>query len=132
MSLPGFPQRRRLVSWHERDTRALPIIINHFNSITPENVLKWQSVHPQPNTYNFDGSDAYVAFGEKYHMFIIGHTLIWHSHIPSWVFQDEKGNPIDRAGLLERMRDHIQTVVGRYKGRIKGWDVINEALNEPG
>src|SRR5436853_6048514 len=116
----------------ERDTRALPIIINHFNSITPENVLKWQSVHPQPNTYNFDGPDAYVAFGEKYHMFIIGHTLIWHTRTPSWVFQDEKGNPIDRAGLLERMREHIRTVVGRYQGRIKGWDVINEALNDDG
>jgi len=116
----------------ERDTRALPIIINHFNSITPENVLKWGSVHPQPNTYNFDGPDAYVAFGEKYHMFIIGHTLIWHTRTPSWVFQDEKGNPIDRAGLLERMREHIQTVVGRYQGRIKGWDVINEALNDDG
>ena len=116
----------------ERDERGLKIVTTQFNSITPENVLKWESVHPQPGTYKFEGPDAYVAFGEKYHMFIIGHTLVWHSQTPRWVFQDEKGNPLDRETLLNRMREHIHTVVGRYKGRIKGWDVVNEALNEDG
>jgi len=116
----------------ERDQRALPIITSQFNSISPENVLKWESVHPQPSAYNFTGADAYVAFGEKHNMFIIGHTLVWHNQTPRWVFQDEKGNPIDRNTLLDRMRDHIHTVVGRYKGRIKGWDVVNEALNDDG
>jgi endo-1,4-beta-xylanase len=116
----------------ERDSRGVPIITTHFNSITPENVLKWESVHPQPDTYNFAGPDAYVAFGEKYKMFIIGHTLVWHNQTPSWVFQDDKGNTVDRNTLLNRLRDHIRTVVGRYKGRIKGWDVVNEALNEDG
>jgi endo-1,4-beta-xylanase len=116
----------------ERDARGLPIIISQFNSITPENVLKWEVVHPQPGTFNFENSDAYVAFGEKYHMFIIGHTLIWHSQTPRWVFEDDKHNPVDRDTLLARMREHISTVVGRYKGRIKGWDVVNEALNDDG
>lgn len=116
----------------ERDARGLPLIINHFNSITPENVLKWALVHPQPDAYSFDAADAYVAFGEKHHMFIIGHTLVWHNQTPAWVFQDGKGNQLDRESLLKRMRDHIHTVVGRYKGRIKGWDVVNEALNEDG
>jgi endo-1,4-beta-xylanase len=116
----------------ERDTRGVSIISSQFNSITPENVLKWESVHPQPGTYRFEGPDRYVAFGEKYRMFIIGHTLIWHNQTPRWVFQDDKGNPVDRDTLLSRMREHIQTVVGRYKGRIKGWDVVNEALNEDG
>ena len=116
----------------ERDARGLAIIINHFNSITPENVLKWALVHPQPDAYSFDAADAYVAFGEKHHMFIIGHTLVWHNQTPTWVFQDGKGNQVDRETLLKRMRDHIHTVVGRYKGRIKGWDVVNEALNEDG
>jgi endo-1,4-beta-xylanase len=73
-----------------------------------------------------------VAFGEKHHMVIIGHTLVWHNQTPRWVFQDDKGTPVDRETLLGRMRDHIHTVVGRYKGRIKGWDVVNEALNEDG
>jgi endo-1,4-beta-xylanase len=115
-----------------RDPRGEPIITAQFNSITPENILKWEWVHPQLDTYNFDLPDRYVAFGEKHHMLIIGHTLVWHSQTPRWVFQDEKGNQVDRETLLKRMRDHIHTVVGRYKGRIKGWDVVNEALNEDG
>jgi endo-1,4-beta-xylanase len=115
-----------------RDQRGLPIITTHFNSITPENVLKWESVHPEPGRYSFDAPDRFVAFGEKHQMFIVGHTLIWHSQTPRWVFEDGKGGPVDRQTLLERMRDHIHTVVGRYKGRIKGWDVVNEAIDEDG
>jgi endo-1,4-beta-xylanase len=65
-------------------------------------------------------------------MFIVGHNLVWHSQTPRWVFQDDKGNPLTRDALLERMHDHIKTVVGHYKGRIGGWDVVNEALNEDG
>jgi len=65
-------------------------------------------------------------------MFIVGHCLVWHSQTPRWVFQDDQGNPLTRDALLERMHDHIRTVVGRYKGRIGGWDVVNEALNEDG
>ena len=116
----------------ERNTSAVAIIKQQFNSITPENVLKWEVVHPQLNKYDFDASDRYVAFGEKYHMFTIGHTLVWHSQVPKWVFQDDKGEPVTRDVLLGRMHDHIRTVVGRYKGRIKGWDVVNEALEEDG
>ena len=116
----------------EQDARGISIITSQFNSISPENVLKWESVHPQLGKYDFDGPDRYVAFGEKHRMFIIGHVLIWHNQTPRWVFQDDKGNPVDRKTLLARMRDHIQTVVGRYKGRIAGWDVVNEALNEDG
>jgi endo-1,4-beta-xylanase len=114
------------------DPRAESIVTAQFNSITPENVLKWALVHPRPDAYNFEAPDRYVAFGEKHQMFIIGHTLVWHHQTPRWVFQDEQGNQVDRETLLKRMRDHIHTVVGRYKGKIKGWDVVNEALNEVG
>jgi endo-1,4-beta-xylanase len=65
-------------------------------------------------------------------MFIVGHCLVWHSQVPAWVFRDGKGNFVDRETLLKRMHDHIQTVVGRYKGRIQSWDVVNEALNDDG
>jgi endo-1,4-beta-xylanase len=116
----------------ERDPRGVAIISAQFDSVTPENILKWESVHPQPGEFKFDGADQYVAFGEKYRMFIIGHTLIWHNQTPRWVFQDSEGKPVDRQTLLGRMREHIHTVVSRYKGRIKGWDVVNEALNEDG
>ncbi len=116
----------------EKDARGGPLIKTQFNSITPENILKWASVHPLPERYDFAGPDEYVAFGEKHHMFIIGHTLIWHNQTPGSVFIDSQHRPVDRETLLTRMRDHIHTVVGRYKGRIKGWDVVNEALNEDG
>jgi endo-1,4-beta-xylanase len=118
--------------FYGEDQRGVPIIQAQFNSITPENVLKWQSVHPLPGKFDFAASDRYVDFGESNHMFIIGHTLIWHQQTPRWVFEDEDGNPVDRGILLQRMREHILTVVGRYRDRIKGWDVVNEALNDDG
>jgi endo-1,4-beta-xylanase len=116
----------------EQDAEGVAIIRRHFDTITPENVLKWELVHPRPGVYAFEEPDRYVAFGEKNGMFVIGHTLVWHSQVPRWVFQDAAGQPVGRDTLLARMRDHIMTVVGRYKGRIKGWDVVNEALNEDG
>ncbi len=108
------------------------IIKAQFNSISPENILKWEVVHPQPGKYNFAPADQYVEFGQRNHMFIIGHTLVWHSQVPKWVFEDANGNPVTRKVLLRRMRDHINKVVKRYRGRINGWDVVNEALNEDG
>jgi endo-1,4-beta-xylanase len=116
----------------ERDTRGAALVRTHFNSITPENVLKWELVHPRAGVYDFVASDKYVEFGERNGMIIIGHTLVWHSQVPRWVFEDAKGQAVSRDTLLNRMRDHIHSVVGRYRGRIKGWDVVNEALNEDG
>jgi endo-1,4-beta-xylanase len=116
----------------ESDAGAAALVKAQFDSISPENVLKWASVHPGPDRYNFDPADEYVAFGEKNHMFIVGHTLVWQHQTPRWAFEDAKGNPVDRETLLKRMREHIQTVVGRYKGRVNGWDVVNEALNDDG
>jgi endo-1,4-beta-xylanase len=122
----------------DEDQRGDQIIKAQFDSISPENALKWASVHSTPNGYDFTEADRYVAFGERNHMTIVGHTLIWHAQTPRWVFQDADGRPLngtnaaDRALLLDRMRDHIQTVMGRYKGRIQIWDVVNEALNDNG
>jgi len=116
----------------ERDARGAAIVKAQFNSISPENVLKWEVVHPELNKYDFDAADRYVAFGEQNHMFIIGHTLVWHNQTPKWGFQDKNGKPLSRKALLKRMREHIHKVVGRYKGRINGWDVVNEAVDEDG
>jgi len=115
-----------------QDAAGAALVAAQFNTISPENDLKWERIHPQPDAYNFGPADQYVQFGEKNHMFIVGHNLVWHSQVPRWVFQDDQAKPLDRDALLKRMHDHIMTVVGRYKGRIGGWDVVNEALNEDG
>jgi endo-1,4-beta-xylanase len=116
----------------ERDSLAAAIVKAQFNAISPENVLKWEVVHPRPAYYDFSASDAYVDFGRRNGMFVLGHTLVWHSQTPRWVFEDEQGRPLTRDALLVRMREHVHTVVGRYRGRIDGWDVVNEALDEDG
>jgi endo-1,4-beta-xylanase len=115
-----------------KDPKASELIETHFSSITPENILKWEPVHPEPDRYEFGPADRFVALGEKYGMHLVGHTLVWHAQTPRWVFEDGSGKPADRELLLERMRSHIRTVVGRYKGRIHAWDVVNEALDDDG
>lgn len=114
------------------DPGAAAISAKHFNTITAENVMKWMHIHPEPNRYDFEATDRFVDFGTKHNMFIVGHTLVWHWQTPQWVFEDELGQPRTREDLLAIMKDHIMTVVGRYKGRIHGWDVVNEALNDDG
>jgi endo-1,4-beta-xylanase len=114
------------------DSQAAAIVEKQFNAITSENVMKWQLIHPEPDRYNFEPADRFVAFGEKNKMFIVGHTLIWQNQIPGWAFKDDAGNLLGRDAMLARMKDHIFTVMGRYKGRVNGWDVVNEALNDAG
>ena len=115
----------------EVDPLEEPLVVGQFNSITPENVLKWGQVHPALGRYNFDEADRFVKFGEKHRMFIVGHTLVWHQQLPKWVLT-ENGQPVTREVALQRMRDHIQAVMVRYKGRIQAWDVVNEALDAKG
>ena len=115
-----------------REPEAMNLVARHFNSITPENIMKWEEIHPEPERYNFEVSDQYVAFGEKHNMHIVAHALVWYHQTPDWVFQDESGNPLCREALLERMKEHIFKVMGRYRGRIHGWDVVNEAIMKDG
>ena len=115
-----------------RDARSLAIATGHFDSITPENLLKWGVVHPEPERFDFTAADQFVELGQRHGMITIGHVLVWHQQTPDWVFAGDDGGPADRETLLTRMRDHILTVAGRYRGRIDGWDVVNEALEEDG
>ncbi|MFO7869462.1 MAG: endo-1,4-beta-xylanase [Bacteroidales bacterium] len=103
------------------------LIRKHFNSITPENILKWEKVHPQRSQYDFSMGDKFVEMGEKDSMFMVGHTLVWHSQLAPWV-----QNISDSAELSSVMKEHIAHVMGTYKQRIQAWDVVNEALNEDG
>lgn len=114
------------------DAPAVDIITQQFNQITPENLLKFQSVHPAADRYAFAAQDRFVQFGVDRRMQIVGHTLVWHNQTGTWVFQGPEGRAADRETLLARMRDHIHTIVGRYKGKIHGWDVVNEAIDEDG
>jgi endo-1,4-beta-xylanase len=114
------------------DARAIAIVIRQFNTVTAENDLKWEKVHPEPNRYDFEPADRYVDFGTKNGMFVVGHVLLWHQQTPGWVFAGEGGKKLDRETALTRLKTHIDAVVGRYKNRIGGWDVVNEALEEDG
>lgn len=155
----------------ELAAKDVALVKEQFNQISPENELKWQPIHPRAGAdgYDFGAADAFVNFGLSNNMYIVGHTLVWHSQTPNWVFAGTNPPPTvtnaatgpvastnangtnapgpgrfgrgfgggfggytgpraSREELLERMREHIHTVVGRYKGKIKSWDVVNEAL----
>ena len=114
------------------DTSSLKIIKRHFNSIVAENCMKSEKIQPREGEFFFGEADKFVNFGIENNMSIIGHCLIWHSQCPDWFFVDDKGNNVSAEKLKQRMKTHISTVVGRYKGKIKGWDVVNEAIVEDG
>lgn len=114
------------------DTAGQRIVIEQFNTITAENVMKAGPINPEPGVYRFAPADAFVDFGEKHGMFIVGHTLVWHNQTPDWFFKDEHGNPNTPVKQVERMRQHIETVAGRYAGRVDAWDVVNEVIDNDG
>jgi endo-1,4-beta-xylanase len=114
------------------DTPGVEVIKKQFSAVVPENCMKSEVIHPVEGQFDFTQADLFVAFGETYGMWITGHCLVWHSQTPPWLFVDGQGKEVSRDVLLERLKTHITTVVGRYKGRIKGWDVVNEAIMEDG
>jgi endo-1,4-beta-xylanase len=159
----------------EQLSQDIALVKEQFNQVVAENDMKWLLIHPQPGAdgYNFGPADAFVNFGLSNKMYLAGHTLVWHSQTPHWVFAGTNPPPAGSAAvsaplpdpgvpgtnntgrgrfgrgfggpfgpyngprasreeLLQRMREHIHTVVGRYKGKIKVWDVVNEAIADNG
>lgn len=108
----------------------LAIATREFNAITPGNSLKPESVQPREGEFRFGDGDRLMEICRQSGAVPIGHTLVWHSQTPGWFFQGPEGKPAGRDLAIERMRTHIRTVVGRYKGRIKQWDVVNEAIDD--
>jgi len=104
------------------------LITGQFNSVTPENAMKMGPIHPEENRYAWQDADAIVAFAQKNGMKVRGHTLCWHNQTPKWLFTDASGKQVTREVLLARMKRHINDVVGRYKGKVYAWDVVNEAV----
>jgi endo-1,4-beta-xylanase len=123
--------------WGERDllqydrkapTEYQQVLSAQFSSLTPENDMKWDAVHPAPGVYDFESADALVAFAEANHQQVRGHTLLWHSQNPAWVSEASQTWTCDEARAV--LEDHVRTVVGHFKGRIYEWDVANEIFQD--
>ena len=114
------------------DSATVEVIKKNFNAIVAENCMKSGPIQPEEGKFDFELADKFVEFGEKNNMYITGHCLVWHSQAPRWFFTDSLGNDVTPEVLTERMKTHIFTVMGRYKGKIKGWDVVNEAVEDDG
>ncbi|MFM7270143.1 MAG: endo-1,4-beta-xylanase [Actinomycetes bacterium] len=104
------------------------LIGTQFSSVTPENAMKWEVVHPGTSTWNFATGDAILDFAEAHGQRVRGHALVWHRQNPAWL----TGGTFTREQLTQVLRDHIETLVGRYRGRIAQWDVVNEAIADDG
>ena len=113
-----------------KNEEEVQLILQNFESITPENAMKMGPIHPKENEYNWTDADAIVDFAVQHHLKIRGHNLCWHEQTPNWFFKDSAGNLVTKAVLLQRLKDHITTVVNRYKGKIYAWDVVNEAIDD--
>lgn len=109
-----------------QDTTYRALVISQYSSVTADNAMKFQPIHPQPNTYNFVQSDSLVAAAQENGMAVHGHTLIWGNQNPTWI----TNGTWTRSSLLAVMKSHILTVVGRYSGRIGTWDVVNEVIDD--
>ena len=110
-----------------KDLQSKNIVTSEFNSITPENSLKWMFLQPFPNKFNFGAADKYVELGIKNNMHIVGHALVWHNQLADFM-----KTTVSRSEFKKHVENHINTVVSRYKGKIDTWDVVNEAFNENG
>ena len=116
----------------QKNTREAELIKLEFSSLTAENIMKWEEIHPNEKKYNFKFSDLLVELAIDNNQDLIGHTLVWHNQIPEWVTRNADGSLVDREKLFLNIDQHISKVVGRYSGKIKGWDVVNEAILDDG
>jgi endo-1,4-beta-xylanase len=111
-------------------TDEAALVVRHFNSLTAENAMKMGPIHPGEHTFFWKDADSIVAFAKRHNMKVRGHTLVWHTQTPAWLFTNASGDTVSKEVLLGRMKDHITAVVSRYKGSIYAWDVVNEAIDD--
>jgi endo-1,4-beta-xylanase len=112
--------------------RLRPLVQKHFNSLVSTNLMKWGPYNPQPAEYNDAEAGAFFGYGKAHGMYMVGHTLFWHSQTPKWVFEDSEGQPLARDAMLKRMRERVQRVAKLYGPSTDAWDVVNEAIVEDG
>ena len=118
------------VSPRSLKTDEAGLVLKNFSSITPENAMKMGPIHPRENEYFWRDADSIVAFAKNHHLKMRGHNLCWHNQAPRWIFTNAAGDTVSKEVLLQRLKDHITTVVNRYKGSIYAWDVVNEAVSD--
>ncbi|NEP17539.1 MAG: endo-1,4-beta-xylanase [Leptolyngbya sp. SIO4C1] len=111
----------------QQDERYRDVLAREFRQLTPENEMKFSRLHPEPERYDFDKADTLVNFADTHGIMVRGHTLVWHSQIPDWVKAARS-----RDAAIALLRNHIQTVVGHYRGQVMAWDVVNEAIADSG
>lgn len=114
------------------DAKLNGIIDKHFNAVVAENCMKPEVVQPEEGKFDFTQGDQLADYAAKHNMKLTGHVLVWHSQTPMWFFRDSEGKPCSREVLIERMKTHITTVMKHFKGKVIGWDVVNEAIEDDG
>ncbi|WP_055481085.1 endo-1,4-beta-xylanase [Sphaerimonospora mesophila] len=114
----------------ETDYRRM--INREFTNLTGENAMKWESVEPERGEYNWTDADLLVRNAMKWGQKVRGHTLVWHNQLPTWLTEGVEDGSIDAKELRKILRDHIKTEVGRYRGKIRAWDVVNEVVDDNG
>lgn len=115
-----------------RDPQAEAVVKEQFNQVVAENCMKGAVIHPEINRFDFTDGDKLADWALKNGKTLTGHCLVWHSQPPKWMFTDANGRQVSRETLIGRMYNHIMTVVTHYKGKVKGWDVVNEAVEDDG
>ena len=116
----------------DENTPRRALALSQFDAFTPENLLKPDQIEREKGVFTFDNADKFVDLAGKNGALVVGHALVWHQQTPQWMNHNPDGTPLSREQALQNMRVHIQTVVGRYKGRIAQWDVVNEAVSDSG
>ncbi|HVZ32073.1 MAG TPA: endo-1,4-beta-xylanase [Polyangiaceae bacterium] len=108
------------------------LLAQQFDSITAENEMKFESLEKTEGKFDYASADEMVAFASAHGMKVRGHNLVWHRQTPDWVFKDASGGDASKELLLARLKNHISSVVGHFKGKLYAWDVVNEAIMDDG
>ncbi len=119
------------VSPAELKSAEAQLILKEFNSITPVNAMKMKPLHPKEHGYYWKDADSIIAFAKRNGLKVRGHVLVWHQEIPDWLFNDSTaGKPASKELVLQRLKQHVTTVVARYRGSMYAWDVVNEVISD--